>query len=358
MTGTSNEQPVRWALIGSGEFALDWTLPALRAATGAEPIAVVTREPSALRLRRPDIADLAVTSSLAALVDLGVEIVHVITPNDRHLELTLETLQLGMNVLVEKPMALSVDDAQLMAQTADTTGQLLAVGSCMAWSPVLRRAQELTSAGALGTVVHAHMTAGFDARAKPGWRQLQPTAEGGGVLYDLGPHAIDGLIRLLGPVVLVSAHLSSTVDGFQSDDAASVMLQHESGCTSFVHLSFTHACNELTIAGTEGELTGRNWLGRRFEGELIYIRGQHGASDFSVELDGPTIEKQQLPFTDVMERQGVEVSKAVRARSVPVHASRIAGAEVVRVLQAAITSSLERREVAITPAVNVGAESV
>ncbi|MDX6235185.1 MAG: hypothetical protein QOH68_4352, partial [Nocardioidaceae bacterium] len=337
--------PVRWGLVGSSEFCLDWVLPGLRAAAGAEPVAVVTRDADALRARGSDHGDLVVTESLAELATMGVDIIHVITPNDLHLPLALEAFALGLDVLMEKPMALSLDEARRMRQAAAESGRFLAVASCMAWSPVVERTREIVRSDGLGKVSHGHLTAGFDASNHHGWRQTTPTADGGGVLNDLGPHAIDALVRVLGPVVSVSAQLSTTVETYAADDTALLVLRHEGGSHSMVHLSFTHACNDLSLTGSTGQLTGTGWLGRRFAGQLALTRAERGASDFEAAAAGPAVETQALPFTDVLERQAVEVSAAVRGGVDPEHAAAADGIHVMAVLEAAQTSSLSQGSV-------------
>jgi predicted dehydrogenase len=339
MSSAPSRRAVRWALVGSSEFALNWALPALRSASGAEPVAIVTRDPEGMRVRRPDTADLALVAALDQVPALDVDIVHVITPNDLHLPMTLEALALGLHVLVEKPMALSLAEAQLMTRAATEVGRLLAVGSCMAWSPVIDRAREFVQVGDIGGVEHAVLSAGFDARAHLGWRQLTETARGGGVLNDLGPHAIDALVRLLGPVVSVSAQLATREPGFVGDDTAALLLGHSSGARSFVHVSFTHGCNDLTLTGTTGQLIGTEWLGRRFSGELSLVRAERSASDFDPESGGPVFEPQVLAFTDILEQQAVEVSRAVLDSTAPAHAAVADGVHVMAVLEAAQLSS-------------------
>lgn len=305
-------------------------------------MAVVTRDPDALRARRSDLDDLAVTDSLGGLATTDVDIVHIITPNDLHLPLALDAFARGLDVLMEKPMALSLDEARVMSQAATDAGRFLAVGSCMAWSPVVERTRQIVGSGGLGQVSHAHLSAGFDASSHYGWRQTTPSADGGGVLFDLGPHAVDALVRILGPVRSVSAELSTTVETNTSDDTVVLVLCHDGGSHSLVHLSFTHACNDLTLTGTSGQLTGTEWLGRRFAGQLALTRAERGASDFDADATRPVVEPLPLAFTDILERQAVEVSAAVRAGAVPEHAAVAAGLHVMAVLAAAQASSRAR----------------
>jgi predicted dehydrogenase len=338
MTLTASERPVRWAIVGSSEFALEWVLPALQAASGAAPVAIVSRDPGRVRSRlRGD--EPVVTARLEALPGLGVDVVHVITPNDLHLPLTLEALSLGLDVVVEKPMALSVPEALAMEEAANERGRLLAVGSCMAWSPVIEASRRIVDAGGIGAVSHASISTGFDASGLTGWRLTLTTDDGGGVLNDLGPHAVDALVRLLGPVESVSARVETTLPSLVADDTAALLLRHGSGATSFVHVSFTHACNDLRVTGSSGHLTSGEWLGRRFAGDLTWATADRGAAEFEAHEHPPAADLQALTATDVLQCQAEEVSAAIRAGVSPAHAAVADGLHVMQVLAASLRSA-------------------
>ena len=248
---------VGWAVVGSSSFALDWVVPAIRSRPDCELRAIVSRQPGPVAERLGD-DRVAVTSRLSDLPGLGAEVVHLVVPAQLHRSLTLDSLALGCHVLVEKPMALSQAEGRQMAAAAQAADRLLAVGSCMAWSPVLSRAGDLLRQGVLGPVWHAGISIGFDTGARRGWRNLTSTADGGGVLHDLGAHAIDAVIRLFGDVAEVTASLRATLPGHVSDDRASLMLGHVSGVTSHLELAFTHDCNHLSVTGSAWRCPARS----------------------------------------------------------------------------------------------------
>jgi 1,5-anhydro-D-fructose reductase (1,5-anhydro-D-mannitol-forming) len=337
---------VGWAVVGSSVFALDYVVPAIRSQPGCAVRAVVSREPGRVRDLLGD-DRIAVTSRLADLPGLGVDVVHLVVPNDLHHGLTLECFSLGRHVLVEKPMALSVAQAREMSAAADAAGRVLAVGSCMAWSPALVRAADLLGQGILGAPVHAGISAGFDTGERRGWRQLTPTAGGGGVLNDLGAHAIDAVIRLFGDVEEVAASLRTTLPRHQSDDTASLMLSHATGVTSHLELAFTHGCNHLSVTGTTGRLSSREWLGRRFAGHLVRHNDQADASRFGDSPDEGVDELRGAPVTDVLARQAAEVAAAV-GQGLPLRRADVGTAlRVMAVIEAAVLSAAAKRAVSL-----------
>jgi predicted dehydrogenase len=346
--------PVGWAVVGSSEFALDYVVPAIRSQPGSVLRAIVSRDPARVRgrLRASNSngdgnGELAVTADLDDLPGLGTDVVHLVVPNQLHHPLTRHCLALGRHVLVEKPMALSLAEAEEMTAAAAAAGLLLAVGSCMAWSPAITRAGDLLRAGMLGQAEHAGLAAGFDTGDQRGWRQLTSTAGGGGVLNDLGAHAIDAAIRLFGAVGEVSARLRTTLPRHESDDTASLMLGHVTGVTSHLELAFTHGCNQLSVTGTGGRLASAEWLGRRFAGDLVRYPDQADASRFGEVADGAVDELAGAPVTDVLARQAAEVAAAIREKRTPEHADVQTALQVMAVIHAAIQSSGQRRMVSI-----------
>lgn len=337
---------MRWGVVGSSDFALGSVVPALHASTNSELRAIVTRDPARVTAMFDD-PSVVVTSRLADLVDAGVEIVHLVVPNNLHLPLALECFSLGLSVLVEKPMALNVEEAEQLSTAAAASGLLLAVGSCMAWSPVVTRAGQLLAAGELGRVFHAELSVAFDTGENRGWRQLTPTLGGGGVLNDLGAHAIDALVRLFGPVESVSAILATTLPNHASDDTASLLLRHPEAVTSAVHLGFTHGCNDFAVVSQNGRLTSTEWLGRRFAGDLVFDRGTVDAARFEIARHDRVDELAGTRPTDVVERQADEVSAAIRGDGELEHADVATGLHVMRVIHAAIRSSETGRREAV-----------
>jgi predicted dehydrogenase len=344
-------EPVRWAIVGGSDFALTAVVPALGQAAGATLAAVVSRRPDDVREALND-PSIIVTSQLSDLDDLGVDVVHLIVPNVLHRPLTVECLTAGYHVLVEKPMALSVGEAVVMAGAARDRGLMLAVGSNMAWSPVIMQAQAAVEAGRIGVVRHAEISVGFNTGKTRGWRQHTPTVAGGGALYDLGAHCIDGLVRILGPVRTVSALLRTTLPDHVSDDTAVLLLEHASGATSYIHTTFTHGCNQLVVTGDAGRLTSSEWLGRTFAGNLR-LESSADAATFARPDENAPMEF-DLATTDVCRRQAEAVSTALRGNHRPEKAEADHGQHVVAVITAAIDSSTrgngQRTLVALTGA--------
>jgi predicted dehydrogenase len=169
---------------------------------------------------------------LALLAHTQAEAVIVATPNATHTPIGIACIERGLPVLVEKPIADTLDNARQLCEAAAAAGVALMVGHQRRHNPILRRAREMVQQGLLGRPVTATAMATWlkpDDYYQMEWRRK---AGGGPVLINM-IHDIDLLRFLLGEVVSVQAQTSNAVRGFEVEDTASAMLRFENGtlCT-------------------------------------------------------------------------------------------------------------------------------
>jgi phthalate 4,5-cis-dihydrodiol dehydrogenase len=137
------------------------------------------------------------TSVEALCRDPEVEVVWISTPNQFHCEHTITAAQHGKHVVVEKPMALTLDEAQRMTEAAEKYGVQLLCGhtaSLMAANQAMRR---LITSGAIGAVQAINVWSYTDWMFRPRMPQELDIRTGGGIVYRQGPHQVD-TVRLLG----------------------------------------------------------------------------------------------------------------------------------------------------------------
>lgn len=152
----------------------------------------------------------------------------VATPNATHVQVARDCLSRGVPVLLEKPVADTLEAALALVRVQESTGVPVLVGHHRRHNPVLQRARDLVSQGRLGKVLTACVLSTF---CKPGayfdvaWRR---ETGGGTVLINL-IHDIDMLIFLLGPISAVQARTSNVTRGFEVEDTAAALLEFASG---------------------------------------------------------------------------------------------------------------------------------
>lgn len=121
------------------------------------------------------------------------DVVHVVTPPATHAKLAIQLLQEGVHVLVEKPMALTVGEADAMVAAAERASRHLTVDHNRWFDPVVQRARALVESGALGSLVAVDVfqgAGGGDGELPGGAAGHWKTTLPGGVLYDAAPHPV------------------------------------------------------------------------------------------------------------------------------------------------------------------------
>lgn len=194
---STDERPLTWALIGASTIAAVYMIDALRRAPGGRLLGVLSsdRQRGADYAKRHEIPRVYVSiDELCADTDLDA--VYVSTANDRHAPDTLAAIAAGKHVLCEKPLAVTVADAEAMIAAAAQAGVTLGVNHHLRSAPAHLKARELVAAGRIGQVLGARVFHGTELPiGLRTWRTGSPSA-GAGAALDLTVHGAD-LLRFL-----------------------------------------------------------------------------------------------------------------------------------------------------------------
>ena len=132
------------------------------------------------------------------LADKSIDAVHVLTPNVSHSEITVAALDAGKHVLCEKPMAINPEEAQRMLEARDRSGKLLTIGYQYRHFHEHAVAKKVVDDGWLGDIYYAEATY-IRRRGVPTWGVFtDKSKQGGGPLIDIGTHALDLTLWLMG----------------------------------------------------------------------------------------------------------------------------------------------------------------
>ena len=220
--------------------------------------AVVTANPervARVRAAHPDAEVLPDADALFAGAG-SLDVVVVAAPNREHVPLGLRAVEAGLHLVVDKPLAASVAEAERLAAAVASAGVVASVFHNRRWDGDFLTLRRLASEGALGALLR--LESRFERwrpevdRSK--WREGGGPEDASGVLFDLGPHLIDQALELLGPARSVYAELGSVRPGARVNDDAFVALQHESGARSHLWTSLAAAEHgpRLRALGSEG----------------------------------------------------------------------------------------------------------
>src|SRR3954470_69287 len=160
------------------------------------------RLPSVVTSRKEQVAsELPVARVLGnveeLLADPGIELVIVASPNTTHVPFARAALHAGKHVVIDKPFAPTLGEADSLIALAEEKGRLLSVFHNRRWDDGFLTARHCIDQGLVGTIAHyeVHFDR-FRPAIKQGWRE-QPLAASG-LLYDLGSHLIDQALVLFG----------------------------------------------------------------------------------------------------------------------------------------------------------------
>ncbi|ARP98665.1 Gfo/Idh/MocA family protein [Pseudorhodoplanes sinuspersici] len=129
--------------------------------------------------------------------DPDVDAVYVATPHQMHAQHVAIAARHGKHVLVEKPMAIALDQCQAMIDAAKKAGVILVIGHSHSFNAPILHTRALIDSGAYGAVRMIHALNYTDYMVRPRRPEEMDTAQGGGVLFSQGAHQID-IVRLLG----------------------------------------------------------------------------------------------------------------------------------------------------------------
>jgi predicted dehydrogenase len=171
-----------------------------------------------------------------------------------------DLLDRGLPFLMEKPMGISADEVQSVADKVVKLKAYVAVPLFQRYQPFAARARQLQAEGRFGPISHIYVRINRPAPARyPAWDSawmLDPAEAGGGCLRNLGPHGLDMFLYLTGEEAQVTgAQISHRAHGQLVEDYASVLLRSSSGILGTIEVG-----NGFPRVGTDGEwkIAGRD----------------------------------------------------------------------------------------------------
>lgn len=247
----------RVGIIGTGGIAIRH-LEGYRLA-GADVVAIADVVPATLELRQHDWSiPVGYLDYRDLLADPAIDAVSVCTPNALHHDVTVAAARAGKHVLCEKPISMSLAQAQAMIDACAEAGVTLQIGHHMRSMTTAMRAKAIIDSGAIGRITYARFRQAHDwggARTvRPSFGSLANS--GGGTLLDNGCHLFDLARFLGGDVVDVFARIATLKFDVEVEDTAVSSLRYASGALANVEVAWTGTGwhEAFWVYGTEGSL--------------------------------------------------------------------------------------------------------
>ncbi|MFB8372162.1 Gfo/Idh/MocA family protein [Pseudarthrobacter sp. NPDC055928] len=216
--------PVRIGIIGAGTM-------------GRQHALFISREENAelVGVADPVSGQLAVDYGVPYFTDQAqllamdnLDAVIIASPNAFHVTTALDCIKAGVASLLEKPVATSVDEANMLAAAMSSGGAPILVGHHRRHHPAVRAAKGIIDSGELGQLVAVNgmwLTKKSDSYFDQAWRR----EKGAGVLLINLVHDLDLLRHMCGEITSVQARTSNNARGYEVEDTASVIFEFENG---------------------------------------------------------------------------------------------------------------------------------
>lgn len=247
-------EPIRIGVLGLGR-AFTLMLPTWRDDPRVRLVAAFDPRPKARAAFAQHFGGTAHDCAQGLCADPAVQWVYVATPHQLHAEHVCLAAQSGKHVLVEKPMALSLDETDRMIDACQRAGTHLMVGHSHSFDAPVLLARQLIDSGRYGAVRMIHAMQYTDFLYRPRRPEELDTEQGGGVIFSQAAHQVD-VVRLLGGgrVARVRAMTGRWDPSRPTEGAYSALLAFETGAfASLTYNGYGHYDSDVLMDGM-GEL--------------------------------------------------------------------------------------------------------
>ena len=289
-------------IIGCGGIANGKHMPSLKKIDTVEMVAFcdIVKERAEKAAKEYGTPDARVYTDYKELLkEDDIDVVHVLTPNVSHAEITVSAFEAGKHVLCEKPMAATTADAEKMMAAWKKSGKKFTIGYQNRFRPEVSSLHKSCEQGELGEIYFAKAHA-VRRRAVPTWGVFPNKAlQGGGPLIDIGTHALDMTLWMMdnyepesvtGSVFYKLGHLPQAVEGnafgpwdpetYEVEDSAFGLIKMKNGATIYLEAAWAINLMEsreasTTLCGTKAGAEIRSGMSYP-QDELYYNRGHNG----------------------------------------------------------------------------------
>jgi predicted dehydrogenase len=258
MAKSKSEKQIRCAAIGYGaSFNMglnhaNW----INATDGLTFVAVSDIDPARAKAAGEELPGIKTfTRNEELLAEKDVDLVVIITPHNTHAELALQCLNAGKHVVLEKPMCITVEEADEMIATAKRKRKTVTVFHNRRHDGDYLALKEIVEKGLIGDVFNVEMNMGGYGKPRKWWRSDKEIS--GGAFYDWGAHMLDWLLHIVPQRiehVVGHFHQDLVWNKFTAEDHVHALITFESGATADVQLSSVQAIGKprWRVLGTKG----------------------------------------------------------------------------------------------------------
>ena len=345
---------IKWGIIGCGGIADRRTLPGMMLSDKVEIVAVMdANEEVAKNCKEKYGATYAFSNFEDVLAVPEIDAVYIASPVFFHKEQAIKAAQAKKHILLEKPVALTVSEAEEIKKACEENGVKISIGFLMRFHGYHQRIKEIIAEGKIGDIVsmRGQFTCWYPD-IEGAWRQKKALS-GGGALVDMGIHVIDLLHYLTGlKAVEVAAFNQTQTFGYEVDDSSNLIMKMDNGSVAYVDSNFNipdaASVAKLEIYGTKGSIVATGTLAQDEVGNVDILISDdnlgYDASQARGELSAVSLEGTPLGNMYTKEVEGL-CDAILNGTDVPVSIESAIFDQ--KVVEAAYESTKEKKFIAV-----------
>lgn len=263
---------LKWGVAGCGRFAENSFLPAARLARKSDVVSLYSRDINRAKTLAQKFGVQNYFNDYDNFLNSGIDAVFVSSPNAHHYEQVIKAAKAGKNILCEKPLAISSEQAEEMVNVCKQNNVLLAVNYVHRFHPLVTKAKELIIDQKLGKLVSIDIHFNIDFPPDDNFR-FKKHLSGGGALRDIGTHVIDLLRYFGGEIASIDGVIDNLIYQSEVEDFAIGMVKFVKNGYGTFNVSFNNkkAFNRIEILCHKGAVAIENLIGRKLTAPKLTI---------------------------------------------------------------------------------------
>lgn len=224
----------------------------------------------------------------ADILSSDIDVLCVCTPSGHHAENAVKALTAGKHVVLEKPMALTIDDVNAVIEAEKRSGKLLTVVSQLRFSPDVARVKKLVEGGALGKITMCNLFMNYyrspEYYSSSAWKGTRE--HDGGILMNQGIHGVDLVLHIMGKISYAQSRTATFSHSIETEDTVVSTVTFECGALGVVEAStcaYPGFDRRIEIYGERGYVFMKeNAIEKMMiDGEMINVSPKSGVSTSS-----------------------------------------------------------------------------
>lgn len=242
------------------------------------------------------------------LNDSSIDVIDITVPSGLHADLGIKAAEAGKNVIVEKPIDITLEKADALINTCKKNNVTLGVISQMRFFDSIQKVYEIVESGKLGKIIQGDAYVKWfrseEYYKSGGWRGTKKL-DGGGAYMNQGVHFVDLILSIMGQVKTVTGKVQTAVRDIEVEDLGMAMIEYQSGSYGVIQAStaiYPGSPGRFELLGTKGTLIfeGDDIKTLEIEGEESYDKDAaiKGSSSNPLNVD---ILPYVREFTDILQ---------------------------------------------------------